>query len=246
MSGRIKVVFFDAAGTLFEPREQVGASYARIASKYGVNATAEQVHDAFRRVFAHAPGLAFGPGHSDVELRGLERRWWYDLVAASFKGLGTFTDFDRYFDELFAYFADPNHWQVDPKSFPALTQLRDAGLALGMVSNFDYRLYRILDGLGLTRFFDSITISSEAGYAKPAPAIFQLALAKHRAEASQAMHVGDVEPLDVGGALAAGIRPVLLDPAAAQPCCNEGAYVRAASLADVAALIKSCAFPPRG
>ena len=246
MTGRIKVVFFDAAGTLFEPREQVGASYARIAQKYGVEATAEEVHHAFRRVFGRSPGLAFGPGHRAAELRVLERRWWYELVAASFEGLGTFTDFDRYFDELFAYFADPDHWRLDPQAPPALTQLRDASLELGMISNFDYRLYRILDGLGLQRFLDSVTISSEAGYAKPAPAIFEIALAKHRARPSQAMHVGDVEQLDVMGALAAGIRPVLLDPATPRPWRHEGESFRAASLEDVAALINSCAFPSGG
>ena len=103
----LKVIFFDAAGTLFEPRDPVGATYARIARGYGVDAGADQVNHAFRRVFGGAPGLAFGPGHSAAELRLLERRWWRELVAASFAGLGTFSSFDDYFDELFAFFADP-------------------------------------------------------------------------------------------------------------------------------------------
>jgi len=74
----LKVIFFDAAGTLFEPREAVGATYARIARGYGVYASAGEVHDAFRRVFGKAPGLAFGPGRSAAE--GIERQ----LLATSF------------------------------------------------------------------------------------------------------------------------------------------------------------------
>src|ERR1700730_7365145 len=101
----LKVVFFDAAGTLFEPRDSVGATYTQLARKYGVDASAEEVNAAFRRVFHHSPGLAFGPGHGADELRKLEKRWWRNLVAESFEGLGTFTDFEAYFDELFARFA---------------------------------------------------------------------------------------------------------------------------------------------
>lgn len=239
----LKVIFFDAAGTLFEPREAVGATYARIARGYGVDASAGDVHDAFRRVFGDAPGLAFGPGHSAAELRLLERRWWRELVAASFTGLGTFSSFEDYFDELFAFFADPSNWRVDPQVGPALAQLRDAGFDLGMVSNFDYRLYGIVEGLALTRHFASITISSEAGYAKPAPEIFRIALAKHGVTAAEAMHVGDVEHLDVAGALGAGIRAVLLDPAAAAPLRVEGRGARAASLADVVEAARQSRFP---
>jgi putative hydrolase of the HAD superfamily len=234
----LKVVFFDAAGTLFEPREQVGASYARIAHRYEVNATATQVQAAFRRVFANAPGLAFGPGHDAAKLRWLERRWWYDLVAASFAGLGTFTSFDDYFDELFAFFADPANWRLDPQTAPTLTELQNGGFSLGMISNFDYRLYRIVEGLGLDRYFASITISSEAGFAKPAPEIFRIALAKHSVMAAEAMHVGDVEHLDIVGALGVGMQAVLLDSTAAEPLRIEGRRASAASLAAVAAMVQ--------
>lgn len=239
----LEVIFFDAAGTLFEPRDPVGATYARIARGYGVEATAEQVNRAFRRVFAAAPGLAFGPGHSDAELRRLERRWWSELVAASFVGLGTFTSFEDYFEELFAYFADPAAWRLDPQAAPTLARLRAAGFALGIVSNFDYRLYRLLEGLGLSHHFASITISSEAGFAKPAPEIFRIALAKHGAAAAHAMHVGDVEPLDVAGAQAAGIQAVLLDPTGPEPVRIEGRTARVASLAAVADAARARSLP---
>jgi putative hydrolase of the HAD superfamily len=205
-----RVIFFDAAGTLFEPREPIGVSYTRIAGQFGVHADPAAVASGFHRAFTIAPGLAFGPGHSASELRRMEYRWWHGLVAQVFAGLGKFNDFDAYFDALFAFFADPANWSADPEAPRVLDDLRQGGFALGVISNFDYRLYGILNGLALTAHFDSITISSEAGFAKPDPEIFKVALSKHAVEAAAAIHVGDSEPRDSRGAAAAGIAAILL------------------------------------
>jgi putative hydrolase of the HAD superfamily len=229
----LRAVFFDAAGTLFEPREPVGETYARIARSYGVEASAAQVSAAFRRVFHEAPGLAFGPGHPAAALRRMERQWWRDLVGATFAGLGTFNDFEAYFTALFDYFADPANWVADPEAAPMLTRLRERGLTLGVISNFDYRLIPILEGLGLSQFFDSVTISSEAGYAKPAPEIFQIALARHSVIPAQALHIGDSAHLDVVGATAAGLAAALIDHDARERVTVSGRSARIATLAAV-------------
>jgi putative hydrolase of the HAD superfamily len=92
-----------------------------------------------------------------------------------------------------------------------LQRLRDGGIKLGVISNFDYRLYYILDGLGLSRHFDSITISSEAGYAKPRREVFEFALSRAGSNANDAMHIGDSEHLDFAPAAAAGMAAVLID-----------------------------------
>ncbi len=206
-----KAVFFDAAGTLFEARQPVGRSYSLLAQEFGLNADENAVSAAFRRAFHAAPGLAFGPGHSGAELRRLERQWWRERVAETFAGLGRFGDYDSYFDALFRFFADPGNWRADPQAPALLARLKQAGCILGVVSNFDARLYRILEGLGLAQFFDSTTISSEAGYAKPSPELFKVALAKHSLHPGEAIHVGDSIALDVGGATAAGVAAVLIE-----------------------------------
>ncbi len=239
----LKVVFFDAAGTLFDTRKPVGATYAEVARKYGVDAKVEDVNAAFRRVFHRTPGLAFGPGHNAAALRDLERRWWYKLVAESFTGLGTFTDYDAYFEELFARFGSTATWQIDPIALPTLDKLRERGLALGMISNFDYRLYGILAGLGLTDQFQSITISSEAGYAKPSTEIFQTAMAKHGIAPHEAIHVGDSEHLDIAGAAGVGIAGVLIEPETRARVKIDGRVARIATLDAVLDAIEQLAFP---
>jgi putative hydrolase of the HAD superfamily len=207
----IRAVFFDAAGTLFEAREPVGRTYARLARDFGLDAPEDAVDASFRRAFGAAPGLAFGYGLRHDELRRLERGWWRDRVGETFAPLGNFPDFDAYFDALFAYFADPRHWIADVEAAAILRRLKDDGIKLGVISNFDYRLYRILDGLDLTRFFDSITISSEAGYAKPRREIYDAAMARADVAAPDAMHVGDSEHLDFAPAAALGMAAVLID-----------------------------------
>jgi putative hydrolase of the HAD superfamily len=238
----VKVAFFDAAGTLFETRDPVGASYARIAQRHGVAATAEQVNAAFRRVFHNAEGLAFGQGHSPDELRRLERNWWREIVAKTFAGLGTFSDFDAYFEELFSFFADPSNWRADPEAAPMLDALKRRGFALGLISNFDYRLYGIMRGLDLARFFDSITISSEAGFAKPSPRLFEAALDKYGVKPEEAIHVGDSEHLDVAGASAAGIAAILIDHNLAERISRSGRDVRISTLAAVPEVIAELPF----
>ncbi len=207
----IAAVFFDAAGTLFEAREPVGRTYARLARKFGLDASEDSVAAGFRRAFGSAPGLAFGPGHGHDELRRLEREWWRRRVGETFAPMGTFSDFDAYFDALFAHFADPDSWIADLEAAPMLQRLKDDGLKLGVISNFDYRLYRILDGLDLTRYFDSITISSEAGYAKPRREVYEAALSRAGVAAHGAMHIGDSEHLDFAPAAAVGMAAVLID-----------------------------------
>ena len=230
----IRAAFFDAAGTLFETREPVGRTYARLARQFGLDAPEDTVAASFRRAFGAAPGLAFGPGHGHEELRRLEREWWRDRVGETFAPLGKFTEFDAYFEALFAYFADPGHWVADLEAAPMLQRLKHDGIKLGVISNFDYRLYRILDGLDLTRYFDSITISSEAGYAKPRREVYEAALSRAGVTAHDAMHIGDSEHLDFAPAAAIGMAAVLIDREDKQAASSvAGRTARICSLASV-------------
>lgn len=207
----LRAVFFDAAGTLFTSRAPVAATYATIARRYGLETDERRVREGFMRAFHGAPGLAFGAGLAPAELRRREGEWWRGVVRATFEGLGRFDDFEACFEELFAYFADPAHWVAFPEGPGLLADLRVRGLTLGVISNFDHRLYRILEGLDLAGYFDSITISSETGYAKPSPEIFRAAMRRHAIDPAATIHVGDSEALDVAGAQAAGIAPVFVE-----------------------------------
>jgi putative hydrolase of the HAD superfamily len=98
-----------------------------------------------------------------------------------------------------------------PDAPPALRDLRERGLALVVVSNWDWSLRDVLEGAGLAPLLDGVVTSAEAGARKPDPAVFEVALAVAGCDAADALHAGDSLAHDVEGARAAGIRAVLVD-----------------------------------
>ena len=154
--------------------------------------------------------MAF-PGSEGARLKALEKDWWRDLVRRVFEPTGPFERFEDYFDELFAYFARADSWVLYDDARATLENLRGRGMILVMISNFDSRVLEIVRGLGVADYFDSVFISSSAGFAKPSAGIFHLALERHGIAPDEAIHVGDSPETDVEGALNAGVRPVLLD-----------------------------------
>ena len=71
--------------------------------------------------------------------------------------------------------------------------------------------------MGLRPFFDAVTVSSEAGWAKPSPRIYAAALAALGIEPGEALMVGDRPREDAAGATAAGLRALLYDPRGRAP-----------------------------
>ena len=206
----IKAVFFDAAGTLMKPKRSVGESYAAVAARYGVQASPAALAERFRICFDRASPLAF-PGASEESVHALERTWWKTLVACVFEPWRPIDRFDKFFDELFAYFAAPEAWSLYHEVLDTVTALRQRGLRLSVISNFDSRLVEILHGLGVGSRFDQIFVSSRMGYAKPDPQIFHAALQHHNLAPEHGLHVGDSEVNDRHGANSAGLRGVLVD-----------------------------------
>lgn len=211
MADKPEVIFFDAAGTLFEVRGSVGEIYSRIASQYGCEADAAQLQQNFARWFRLQPPMAFAAGTPEDKLRELEKDWWRTLVRTVFADCASFTHFDEFFDDVFERFRQPELWQVYDDVIPTLTELKRQGFRLGVISNFDSRLDDVLRGCELVQFFDSVHISTRVGAAKPDPLIFDTALAHHNIEAAQAWHIGDSLREDFEGAQAAGLKAILLD-----------------------------------
>jgi putative hydrolase of the HAD superfamily len=204
----LKAVLFDAADTLFRVRGSVGAAYAAVAARHGVTVTASDVELSFRGAFRRMPPLAF-PGAPEAELPQLEYAWWKQVVTTVFTGT-RFNDFGAFFADLFEHFARGDSWELFADTQPALAALRGRGLRLAIVSNFDGRLTRVCESLGITGYFDTIVMSGRAGAAKPDPRIFNVALQRLGVSAAEAAHVGDSPHEDVEGARSAGVQAILI------------------------------------
>jgi putative hydrolase of the HAD superfamily len=98
-----------------------------------------------------------------------------------------------------------------PESEGVLEELKDLGLPLYVVSNWDVALPGVLEDLGWLRYFDGVVISAVVGSEKPDRAIFDEALRVAGVEPGRAVHVGNDGEADVWGASAVGIGAVFVD-----------------------------------
>jgi HAD superfamily hydrolase (TIGR01549 family) len=94
---------------------------------------------------------------------------------------------------------------------PSLSALRELGLRLVVVSNWDCSLPDVLAEIGLEPLVDAVVTSAAVGAAKPDAGIFLAALEQAGCAPGQALHVGDSVENDLMGAIGAGLRGMLLD-----------------------------------
>jgi putative hydrolase of the HAD superfamily len=84
-------------------------------------------------------------------------------------------------------------------------------IRLGIISNFDRRLYDILGHLHVRDAFEQVIISSEIGIRKPAGRIFRVAAQRFNVELSEMLHECEERESDFRGARAAGLEALLVD-----------------------------------
>lgn len=208
----IKAVFFDMGETLChqDPStpEIVGAFLARRQLPVG----ARQLRQAYLAAMTYYSDWAL---KVDMANRSEDKRevmigGFYQAMMAS---LGL-----RNRDELIAEIRSEvleagshRYNALFPDVVPALRRLRDIGLRLGVVSNWDLTLAETVHGLGLTPYLETVISSAAVTIEKPNPEIFRYALESLEVTAGEALHVGDIYYMDVLGARAAGLTPVLID-----------------------------------
>ncbi len=136
---------------------------------------------------------------------------WVGMYSLLARELGLHADAERIARRVYDEFGDAARWRAYPDVAPALERLKARGLRLGVISNWDRRLARILDGLGLGGLFDTIISSAEVGLRKPDPRIFDVACEELGVAPGEAAHVGDHEYADLLGANSVGMAAVLID-----------------------------------
>jgi len=206
------LIALDAVGTLFGLRESVGTVYARFAAQAGVGVAADALNRSFFQAFQAAPPCTF-PNLAAAERARAELEWWQAVAAETFARAGVldqFQDFPAFFAPVFNYYATATPWQVYPEVLATLQAWQRRGIPLIVISNFDSRLYGVLERLGLAPLLSAVFISSEVGAAKPNPRIFAQAIAPFGLDPQQAWHIGDSWQDDVVGAQAAQWQPIWL------------------------------------
>ena len=206
----IRAVTFDVTGTLLHcPR--LGEIYAEVLSRHGISVAAPEAERLVRLVWQELACSA-DPGHDRFRAhKEGARGFWQRLLERLAEHLEAPVPSRFAAAELFHRFATPEAWEVYPEVRGVLAALRNQGLRLAVISNWDERLPLLLERLALTPFFDAVVTSSEVGVEKPDRRIVAAALTRLGVAPEGALHVGDSPLEDVEGAIAAGMEAVRLD-----------------------------------
>lgn len=200
MTDGVRVVSFDAGGTLLEPWPSVGAVYARALEEAGYGAFDPVTVDAAFRAAWRGRGT-FGYGRDD----------WRRLVEQTFAGMTGRVGEPGFFEVLWEAFAHAASWRVFPEVPSVLETMARQGLRLVVVSNWDERLHRVLRECGLATRFERVFASVEWQAAKPDRRFFEAVRRELGVDGRSILHVGDGWVEDWEGAVGAGWRAVWLD-----------------------------------
>lgn len=209
----IGAVFFDWFGTLarYEPPREVVLS--RVLSELGYDAPIEALRGAF--VIAdrawYEESIATTPEERAQRFEAHQARLLREAhVSVPAEHIPELTSRMRQASRqmTFVLFDDATG---------ALAAVRQRGLTVGVLTNMRGDISPMCRQLGIEPYVDFSLTSGQAGAEKPSPAIFQQALERAGVAADSTIHVGDQYAVDVAGARAAGIAPILLDRSGAYP-----------------------------
>ena len=205
-------MFFDAGETLLYPHPSFAELFAEVLRERGRRVDPARVQEV----------VSASAGRFNEILSSEQARLWstsadrsralWDAIYRSFlDDLGIDGNREELIDALYRRFTDLASYRLHPDALPTLERLRKTDLTLGLISNFEDWLERLLDALEVAHFFDVTVISGVEGVEKPDPGIFRLALDRAGAAPERSAYVGDNPAFDVDAARAVGMVPVLID-----------------------------------
>jgi putative hydrolase of the HAD superfamily len=214
-------VFFDVGNTLLQPHPSVSEVVRQVLAEEG------HIHD----LHAIDELMPLVDEYYEDRYRSDDTFWtdedrtsqvWVGMYSLLCRKLGIDVGAEQIAARVYQEFGDPARWIAYPDVAPAFARLKQRGMRLGLISNWDNRLSGLIEGLGLGGQLDTIVSSADVGLHKPDPRIFELACARLGVRPEEAAHVGDHHYADIVGAQAIGMRPVLIDRHATSPSWRQG------------------------
>ena len=204
------MVFFDAGETLLRPYPSFVELFSSTCKAHGVSIEPGDVARVRSQIAPHLLELAEESGVDKPSLlpeRSFE--FWGYTYRRFLAELGV--EDETLVQRLFDVFSDSGSYKLYDDSLPVLLELQDLGYRLGLISNFEGWLEKLLVELEVGHLFDTTVISSVENLEKPDPAIYELALERAGVAPEDSAHVGDSPVNDAAPAAGVGIKPVLLD-----------------------------------
>ncbi|MGE5361167.1 MAG: HAD family hydrolase [Bacteroidales bacterium] len=203
-------VFFDVDFTLIYPGPRFQREgYEHCCARHGLSIDGER----FRASVAAASSML-------DEADGLRHdpRLFIDYTKRIIQGMGgEGPGLEACARELFDEWAVCQHFSLFDDVEPVFRALTQRGLRIGLISNTHRSLASFQSHFELEPFVTGAISSSQHGFLKPHASIFRAALDLLGVDARASVMVGDNPAQDIAGALAVGMRAVLLQRAGTRP-----------------------------
>lgn len=206
----LKLVTLDITNTLFKVAGSPGRQYGIVGRRHGVVANETLLTNLFVKYYRHY--IQQYPNFG-AYVKMSANEWWSYVVKDCFHEVDPTLDEEKLqniSNDLFVHYMKAEAWEFLPGAVDALKDLHRYPVKLGVISNWDHRLYRVLAMMGLQPFFDFVIPSYVVGVEKPDKRIFQLALKEANCLPEEAIHFGDNVVKDLEGAQQAGWDACLL------------------------------------
>jgi putative hydrolase of the HAD superfamily len=209
-------VIFDAVGTLLRPRPSVARAYWDAGRRHGSQLDEVEVGRRFRAAFAafeQSELAGADPNHAAVlrTTEDHESHRWRSIVANLFDDV---IDCGACYAELHRHFAEPSAWELFPDVEAAVRGLHERGVHVGVASNFDERLVRVMRDQSVMPFVRFVLPSSTLGYRKPSRYFFDRVRETAGCPVEELLYVGDDWAHDVLAARNAGLPALHVNRAA--------------------------------
>jgi putative hydrolase of the HAD superfamily len=204
----IRAILFDFGDTLVNLSPSRYEIFIKVLSSAGLRLTAEAVKGAYRTV-----DLCNKYSSLSVRMEESKELFYERYNEELFRALGISSYFQKLYPRLRIAFHGKKEWKLVKDARHVLRGLNMRSIPLAIVANWDDGLEELSGRLGIKDFFLTIIASQDAGFEKPDPAFFRIAMEKLPLSESRGdiLYVGNDYTLDVLGARAAGCVPVLID-----------------------------------
>ncbi|HZB78323.1 MAG TPA: HAD family hydrolase [Actinomycetota bacterium] len=231
---RIRAVFFDVGETLVHVDPSFADLFVTVLAGAGHRRSGDEVRGASAHIYARFSEAA-RDGSMWTTSPERSREFWTSVYERMLKELRV-SDDDGLAATLYREFTRMENYVLFDDVRPAIAALRQAGLILGVVSNFEAWLEEWFGVHELVETFPVRVISGIEGIEKPDERIFELALRRAGVDATASAYVGDNPEFDVDPPAALGMFPVLVDRRDRFPH-HTGARVR--DLRDLPAILEA-------
>ena len=196
----VDAVIFDFYGTLARWADTRTSNYTTVFARFGYTLEPAVLNDYFFRYdgVAHAEHSV-----SEEAYDAWVRSRLYDLTGAC--GVDD-ADAEDIIGSLRA--SDRGRMIAYPEAAATLAALREAGLTVGVCSNWGWELNAFLDQVGLLHLVDAAVTSARAGARKPHPDIYARSTESVGADPRRVVFVGDSWEPDVRGPRRMGMTAV--------------------------------------